>query len=146
MIRQATTADLPKLEELAIQFYGMSKFLTGFNIAAFTGSWEYLLASGMGVIFLSEVEGEIRGALGAMAHPDVNSGRMIASEFFWFMHPNYRGGGMRLLQAYEDWAKERGCTEVRMVHLMDLGASSLKRIYERRGYEAAEIHYRKEVA
>lgn len=86
---------------------------------------------------------ELIGGLGGMIVPDLLDGRLTASELFWFMHPDHRGGtgALRLLARYEQWAAEQGAVEVRMVHLVGHHDQQLQRIYEKRGYTCLEMCY-----
>ena len=146
MIRTATIDDLVTLADLAAQFYASSKFLNDFNLECFETTWTQLLSSGMGAVFvLDGVDGPI-GALGGVAYPDINSGRLTATEFFWFVDPAFRGKGLSLYKAFEDWARSKRCSEIRMVHLADSMPSQLERLYERLGFDMAEVHYRKELS
>ena len=78
--------------------------------------------------------------------PDPNTGEMLATEFFWFVNPESRGSGLKLLKVFEKWAKEKGCKKVIMVHLSDSMPEKIRNIYLRFGYKVAETHYIKEVA
>lgn len=68
-----------------------------------------------------------------------------ASELIWWIEPAYRGrAAKQMLDAYEAWAKEQGCAFVNMI---GLGADPItSRLYERRGYIAAERHFMKPLA
>lgn len=141
-IRQAEIADLPKLAAGAAEFYAASDFLTGFDIARFVELWTDLIGRGIGVIFLEEgADGLILGALGGMIHRDIYGEDQIAEEFFWFMRPDTRGGGVRVYRAFEAWARERGAVSLQMVHLLDSMPAKVGAFYERVGYRAAEIRY-----
>lgn len=64
-----------------------------------------------------------------------------AKETVWFIRPQARGrGAIRMLDAYEAWARERGCTAIGMASLASNDVSSL---YLRRGYQPAETHFTK---
>jgi len=145
MIRRLEIKDIPKLAKYAEEFYASSEFLAGFNIDIFRASWEKLIGSGMGVIFILEDETEIYGALGAVKYPDFNSGQLIACEMFWYVAQEKRGEGLSLLDAFEKWAKDEGCKYINMTYLADSMPEIIKRIYERRGYTLAEVAYKKEV-
>lgn len=142
-MRQATIDDLPRLVALAEEFYASSQHLEGFRLDVFSATWSQLLGSGIGVIFLQEEGDDVLGALGGVAYPDPNSGALMATEFFWFVRGDRRGGGLRLYRAFEGWARDRGCRQIRMVHLLDSMPEQLQRLYTRLGYQAAEIHYTK---
>lgn len=144
-LRNATAADLPRLANLAEQFYSASRFLKRFDLERFCTVWRTLLEGGSGVVFLLEDEGAIAGTLGGMLYPDLYSGDLIATEFFWFVDPANRGGGMQLYRAFEAWACANHATEIRMVHLHDSMPERLSVLYRRLGYVAAETHYTKDL-
>lgn len=142
-IRKAEAADLPRLAPLAEQFYSSSDVLRTFDIEHFSALWRGFFESGIGVIFLLEQDGEIKGTIGGIAFKEAYSPDMLAQEFFWFVDPNSRGAGVKLYRAFEEWAKEKGCDEIRMVHLIDSMPEKVGAFYERIGYKKLEIHYGK---
>lgn len=145
MIRQATIDDLPNLGALAEQFFASSRHLREFDLNTFVANWTQFITLGIGVVFLLEDDEKTPlGAIGGLAFPDVNCGKLAAQEAFWFVAPESRGaGGVRLLDAFERWACGKGCVEIRMVHLEDSMPEKLQRFYERRGYEKSETVYTK---
>lgn len=146
-IRQATLPDLPRLRVCAQDFAAASRHIRGFDMDRFIAVWTGLLESGAGVIFLlADDQGEIAGMLGGVAYPDIYSGEMIASEFFWFVREQYRGGtgSVRLYREFEDWARARGCTQIRMIHLSDSMPEKLDKFYRRLGFEPIEVHWAKQ--
>lgn len=145
MIRKATVEDLPKLLPCAVEFSASSKFLNRFSFESFLSSWEKFLDMGIGVIFIEESGGDIHGCIGGVKYRDPNTGRMVATEFFWFVRMRLRGCGIRLYREFETWARDNGCQDLRMVHLMDSMPEELDRFYKRNGFEEMEIHYTKEL-
>lgn len=143
MIRLATIADLRRLEPLAREFYAASKHLGKFDIECFAQFWGGCVQNGIGVVFLLEEAGEIVGTIGGVAYPDPYSGEAVATEFFWYVRDGHRGGGMRLYRAFEDWARAKNCTQIRMVHLTDSMPEKLRAVYIKLGYTAIETHYGK---
>jgi len=141
MIREATPEDLSLLEPLARQFYAESRFLDGFSGERFEAIWRELMASGRGVIFLLLDGGQVAGGLGGVMYPEPYSGAGVATEFFWYVGAGHRGSGMKLYWAFEEWARRKGCSQIRMVHLTDSMPEQLSRVYGRLGFEAAETHY-----
>lgn len=141
MIRQATLEDLPHILHLGEQFAKASKFIR-YDPQIALATWTTLLNSGMATIFILK---DYQGMLGAMAYPDPNSGELTATEFFWWVDPVARGQGLQLLEAYEAWAEEKGCTRAIMVHLADSMPQRLQSLYRRRGYEEMETHFVKEL-
>lgn len=61
-------------------------------------------------------------------------------ETVWWIDPQHRGtGAIRMLEAYEAWAAERGANTVGMAALQV--APRAGTIYERRGYDPVETHF-----
>lgn len=142
MIREATAEDLPRLKDLAEEFCRTTKFLRDFDFGKFCASWKQLI-SGPGVIFLAESTRGLDGCICGVAYPDILSGKLVASEFSWFVASAARGQGLRLYYAFYAWAQARGCNEIRMVALADSMAERLDAIYKRLGFELIERHYGK---
>jgi GNAT superfamily N-acetyltransferase len=122
-----------------------------FNEGAFLGSWSPLMESGVGEIHAIWSSGpvtrdqKIIAVLGAAFSPDMFSGRMTATELFWYVLPEFRktGAGLMLLDHFEERAEARGCSEILMVHFAHMGAS-LQKLYESRGFSLLEQTFRKE--
>lgn len=82
-----------------------------------------------------------RGVLMARTfeHP-FGAGRW-AKETLFFISPAARGrSALRMLDAYETWARRQGCNTIGMASLASNDVSGL---YERRGYAPAETHFLK---
>lgn len=143
-IQKTQPSDLPKLAECAREFYAASEVLQNFDMARFQAVWTGLIESGAGVIFsLIDDAGEILGTIGGLAYPDLYSGELIATEFFWFVRDGHRGGGLKLYRAFESWGREQACTQIRMVHLIDSMPEKLARVYRHLGFVPVETHYSK---
>jgi GNAT superfamily N-acetyltransferase len=141
----ATVADIPELYGLAARFYAESNLLGTFDAEMFRANWERILRENVGAIFLLKSGNWLAGALGGVVYPDMYQDRLVATEFFWFVKPESRGSGLRLYDAFEKWAKERGCQQIRMVHLLDVMPERVSQIYLRLGFTPAEVHYIKEI-
>jgi GNAT superfamily N-acetyltransferase len=62
-----------------------------------------------------------------------------AKETVWWIDSSHRGrNGFRMLAAYEDWARSKGCVSIGMA---SLAANDVSSIYQRCGYVAAETHF-----
>ena len=142
IIRNMDISEIDKLTEGAREFFSESEAFHGeFCPEIFKVTWEFIYESNQGVIIVLDDNGEIAGAIGGMAVPDCITGILSATEMFWYTRKQHRGQGLRLLSAYEAWAKERGCKKVRMVHLYDLMPDKLRKLYEKRGYREIETTY-----
>lgn len=96
-------------------------------------------------IFVIDVGGEIEGALVGLLSELYMSHTVQATELAWFVSKDYRGkpASIRLMKAFEKWAKESGADQVGMGDIE--GISSLENLYNRLGYERAETVYLKEL-
>tara|TARA_R110000868_G_scaffold187432_1_gene429951 strand:+ start:315 stop:776 length:462 start_codon:yes stop_codon:yes gene_type:complete len=143
MIRSATIDDLQAAGAVVARF--SADIGRVFHVEHFCGFWGALIDAGYGSIFLLEQEGVIQGLIGGLATPDPYHGGMVASEAFWWVLPEYRGGigAGRLYKAFETWAVEQCAEEIRMVHLEASMPERLAKFYERNGYTLMETHYSK---
>ena len=140
-VRLAKTEDIESVVNSVSGFMKESKH-SPFSINKAIESWTTFISSGMGEMFILD---DFHGALGGVCYPDPHRDCLVASEFFWYVKPEYRGKGGALLEAFEAWAKEKGCSRVIMTHLSDSMPESLKKYYTKKGYELLETNYIKEV-
>lgn len=144
-VRQLKPEEATMCVEGGIAFFDEGKLPGGFVPEVFIRNWKNMISSGRGVI-IGSFDGEtITGALGAVMAPDLNNDQLLATECFWFVFPQYRGHGIRLLTEFERWAKAAGARRAAMVHLQRLQPESLGALYERMGYEKIETNYLKEL-
>ena len=144
MIR-ATVSDLPRMETAAREFYASTGFQKCFDMGRFCAFWTNLFQEDIGVIFALDDGDEIPGALGGVVFPDPYSETLISTGFFWYVSKEARGRGIELYRAFEAWAVERGCSQIRMAHLFDLMPEKMARTYHRLGFVPMEVHYIKEL-
>lgn len=140
-IDKLMVSDLPQVAALGALFYAEGKLPGRFNETYWQRSWTELLQNGAGVIFGLCADDDIIGALGGVLFPDPNTGEPVATEFFWYVRPEARGAGLKLLPEFERWASEAGAVRVHMVHLLRLTPEKLGRLYQRRGYMPTETLY-----
>lgn len=141
VVRHAVESDLPRLVELMRQFGASRSFREPFTQDRSVMS-ELLMsclnpAHGTVLVLVEDraVVGLIVMCL--MDHP--LSRERIASELAWFVDPENRGGGHRLLLAVEAWARECGVTRLSLV----APSERIGRIYERWGFSPMEATYSK---
>lgn len=146
IIRQAFVDDLASLVPMGKSFSLESKFVK-FNEDVFLGTWERLIGTGNGVVFVAESDsGEIIGGIGLLRFASPHSGELTAMELFWYVSPEFRGdAGIRLLAQAEKWAKRSGCISMMMIHLADCMPDKIKGIYTKNGYDLMETHWVKEL-
>ena len=108
--------------------------------------WDSAIMSGVGSFYVALNESDtVVGGFGGVFFPDCFSGELHASESFWFLNPEARGTsvGLKMFNAFEAEAKERGCKALVMIHLAGLNEAPLDRLYLRKGYSRAEQVFRK---
>jgi GNAT superfamily N-acetyltransferase len=92
-----------------------------------------------GVILVSGSDATITGMIAMLAYDHPFSGERMAFEVVWWVEPEARGDGVRLLRAAEDWAMEQGIGKMQMVAPNErVGA-----LYERMGYLPVETSYQR---
>lgn len=135
MIREATTADIPRLLEMGRKFADRAQLdaHVGYDPHSMVQTFEQMLANEDFVIFVGEA-----GAIGGMIarHP-FNYDTRFVDELFWWSEGRE---GLRLLKAFEDWAGSRGAL-VRMTALEAVEPERVGQLYERRGYVPLERAY-----
>lgn len=92
------------------------------------------------VIFVNE---EVTGMLAGMIFPFLFGTVKTATEIGWWVSPEDRNKklGKALLDAFEAWAKEQGCTIITMICL----DTEVGKFYEKNGYSLKELTYSKEI-
>jgi GNAT superfamily N-acetyltransferase len=140
-IRKAKTKeDLDALGQMAYSFTKESKHVK-VNPDRPRESYWRMIESGAAVVFMLEDGNRLIGGLGAIKYPDLHSGELFAVETFWYVLPEHRGWGLKLLMAYEQWAVDNECVCCAMIHMIDSMPESLEKLYRRKGYELMEKHY-----
>lgn len=139
MIRLATPEDIDQIAVLGERFISESHYyrLIGINPDALRSVAEMLIAEDNGLLLVDEFYGELAGMIGMIATIHPTSWEPVASELFWYVPPEARGGGIKLLFAAERWAREFGCKRCIMVSPND----RVGLLYERLGYELLETQY-----
>lgn len=110
-------------------------------------AWNRILAAGMGVTILAMDGGKVAGCLGALFSPRVYWDGDMATETFFWVRPEYRGGltAARLLREFETEAKRRGCVTACVGHKSHFRAEEMAQFYKRFGYSPLEVMYQKEL-
>lgn len=134
-VRLATDADLPRCMKWARDFFAyhpLSKHIEMDEGQVLT-VLRNLMTHDDGVIFLHD-HGVIGGLInGIWLNPEAKQ----AIEMFWWAERD----GLSLLQAFENWAKEKGAQSVQMLAID--GVRDVTPIYKRRGYVPIEKLYGK---
>lgn len=138
MIREATEADIGELVSMARQFHASSQYgrWCHFSGSAVTEMLEGLIASPEAAVFVTD---DLSGAIGGSVAPSHVSGDLTAGEYFWWVNPDARGSGGRLLIKFENWARAQGAVHLAMIAPED--ATDVHELYARRGYMPVERQF-----
>lgn len=135
MIRSALLADVPRLVEMGTHFLRASPYAA--HIAENAQQMDALatqMVTTDGMTVLVAETDRIVGMLGLVASPNFLSGELTAGEVFWWMEPDARGAGVRLLKAGEQWARDRGAVSLQMI----APDAHVEQFYQRVGYVPIE--------
>jgi GNAT superfamily N-acetyltransferase len=144
VIREATAADIPRLVDMGTRFLTETVYAGRVlvNPAAMTRTLELLLTSDDGGLFVSEQDGAVTGMIGLLAFEHPITGERAAQELFWWVEPESRGHGVRLLKRGEEWAATVGAQHLHMI----APTPAVGQLYERLGYGYLESAYQKAIA
>lgn len=143
MIRSATPDDIDQIAVLGERFIRESHYgrLIGLNPEALRSVAEMLIREDHGLLLVDEFYGELAGMIGMIATIHPTSWEPVASELFWYVPPEVRGGGIKLLFAAENWARENGMSRCIMVSPNE----RVSALYIRLGYDELETQFIKEL-
>lgn len=141
LIRDAVYEDVPDLVDLGIRFISEGKYRDKIatNPEALAQMMFSLIENPYGLLLVLEKDGRLIGMFGAIATLSPYSGEPVAMELFWYVAPESRGGGVRLLRRAEQWAREVGAKKM-------IGVSHTKKVgkfLKRYGYLPMEEHFLK---
>lgn len=93
----------------------------------------------MNGLLVSEREGLVVGMIGYVVFDHFLSGEKVSGEVFWWVEPEHRGEGIKLMREAEKRSLAAGAKKMQMIAPTDqVGA-----VYQRMGYEFVETAYQK---
>lgn len=140
-VRRAEAKDKSRVLILARNFHAASGVPFAFNAAYASMLFDACLTDPDRLCLVFD-QGGPQGVLAAQAGTLPIAPVKAASELIWWIEPDHRGkSALRMIAAYEEWARERGCS---LVNMVGLGSDPITtRLYERCGYVPAERHFMK---
>lgn len=147
-VRPAEPDDLPALMRMAEQFHAASPCASyvPFCPASMADTFHRLAVGDSSCLLVGQNGGKVQGMIAGVASPHyVNAAHTTTHELFWWVDPAARHTriGLRLLQAFEDWAKQAGSATLFMASTATLEPDKLARFYRRKGYGAVDVNYAK---
>lgn len=139
-IRLAVEADLLQLVTMAERFVTSPDYRGKLSVKPDQlGRFLLSIIVEKGRIWVLDRSGTLTGAIGLLLYPHPMDGETTAVELFWWVNPEVRGEGLRLLRIAEDAAKESGAKRMQMIAPNERVA----KLYERKGYERVETMYQR---
>lgn len=144
-VREATPDDAFDVLMLAHQFGKEAPAGFKFSKDKVESFFDRVLADPTMVWFVSEDEDGIGGFIVGLYTDHAFNDAKMAAELGWFMTKDKRGGtqAIRLVKAFEQWAKDIGAEYVAMCDI--IGLSDLANLYDRSGYSLTERTFMKEI-
>lgn len=140
-VRFAQNSDAGAVVELLRQSHAAARWAFPFDPMRAHSLFCHHMQGEKTCVLVLESDGAVAGLLmaGIFDHP-FGAG-LCANETVWFIAENARGrGSLKMLDAYEAWAKEQGCAVICMA---SLAINDVSQIYTRRGYAPVETHFMK---
>lgn len=140
MIRQAAPSDAAQIVRLLRDAHSAASLPFGFSAPHAMALAQRHIAEDS---LLALVAGEpAEAVLLASSQDHPFAAVKYATETVWWVAPDARGKfAGKMLESYEEWAKQRGCGFVGMAALASFPRAEI--IYRRAGYRAAETHFLK---
>lgn len=142
-VRAAEVSDVPGLVEMGRRFRRETVYATRLreNPTKMGDTATTLITSDDGLVLVLDYGGELVGVIGMVLYDHHLSGERTAGEVFFWVDPEHRGKGLRLMRQAERWARERAATTVQMI----APTPEVGRLYDRLGYAELETSYGKEL-
>lgn len=147
MIRVATHDDVPSLVALGQILHDTSSYSAlGYDPEKVARQVEALI-NGAGGVFVADRDGQVIGFIGGALTEHWFSGDKVAFDYSFFVHPQYRHGviAVRLVQAFEHWARASGAKQIRMGITTAINIEGTARLFKALGFENAGVLFSKEL-
>jgi GNAT superfamily N-acetyltransferase len=141
MIRDAQLTDIPRIVEMGQHFREGTRYdiFLRDNPQKMTELAELLTAQ-KGLL-VSERSSDLVGMLGFIRHSHFISGDPFAGEVFWWVEPDKRGEGVKLLVETERRARDGGSKYIQMI----APNQKVAQFYSKMGYEYVEEIWQKQL-
>ena len=137
MIRKGALSDKERVLEMARKFYSACGYES--HIPFDYDSCASLFEMCLDLCSVAEVDGKLVGfVLGIQTPYLMNRNYMVGGEIAWWVEPEYRGIGIKLLRHIENTAQELGLKMWSMMCLESMEPEKVSEIYLKSGYQPTE--------
>lgn len=141
VIRAAKPGDRFAVVSMCREFHKVSGIPFEFNAAHASRTAQEYIEGPDRLCLVLEVDGALVGVLAASITISPLAPVRLAQELVFWVHPHHRGRSpMRMLQAYEAWARSEGCVAAGLSGLNDVRVS---RFFECAGFGLSEHKFLK---
>lgn len=142
MIRTAKREDLPRIVEMGQHFRSEPHYERYLKDDPDCMNRLAIKLIDEQTLLVSEANGRITGMLGFIVYPHFISGEKTVGEVVWWVEPEHRGQGIRLLIEMENRARVVGAKHLQMI----APNSAVAHVYIRRGYEFVESTFQRNLS
>jgi len=131
MIRRATVADIPAIVDIAIESVSQNPIPVKICRQAMIDTAKEAVGNNAHFVWVSEIEGEVVGAVCAVSQPSFWFERQQASVLLYYT--KVPGEGIKLIRKMIEWAKSRPVIKVLVMELEPETDPRLIKILKRMG-------------
>lgn len=146
MIRKLVYEDKEQYIEIMRQFIDerMTEFGIKFDEEQASNQFDLFFKLPEVLVLVLENEGKLVGAVAGVIGPMLFCKGVMIQEMVWYIKPENRGlsSGVKLLRAFEEEAKYKGCTSIIMVGMAEDASNNF---YVKDGYQLLQNNYYKEL-
>ena len=143
MIRAAAIDDVPVICDMAEEFWATTRYDDPFDWESVADMAAHCIQSGIMLLLLDDAgvpQGFACAVIGGLLG---NRNVQVATEVAYYVYPDSRKGygGIALIKALEQSAKDKGCKYLNMALMHDAEPEAAQRIYEKHGFTLNESLY-----
>lgn len=150
MIKKATLQDLDKVFKISKRLYLHStnhiRVYKWDDDTALCTLREFITGK-HSTILIDENDGDLRGFIMAQLTTPYAGTNVIANDIAFFVIPEFQGGttALRLIKAYEKWARRAGATHIELGVSSGVDTERTLSMYSYLGYAPSSVTYIKEL-
>jgi len=135
----------PGIQKLFAEGFVGEKIPRPFEVLGFADRWHAMLDYSESVMFILHEGDEVNGLISGVMVSDMTTGERIAVVINWRVNERGKGWGVKLLETFEDWAKNHEAKYVETHARVDKGLGKTHRKLKDKQYIPASVIYLKEV-